>query len=52
MMPGIGLHKLAETIFGLTQKLLYIIFIIKLGQVIHHQQTNFSELVPGPFCFS
>ena len=38
MMSWIGLHKLADVSFGITQKPLYINhnWLVKLGQVMHH----------------
>ena len=42
-MSWIGLHKVTDAVFGITQKALYI-NIIKLCQVIYHYLSNFSEL--------
>ena len=36
MMSLIDLHKFAGVIFEITQQLLYIIYIIKLGQIIYN----------------
>ena len=46
MMSWIYLHKLADVIFGVIQKLLYI---TKLGQVMHHYYRNFSERLVTSF---
>ena len=40
------MHKLADVIFGVIQKLLYI---TKLGQVMHHYYRNFSERLVTSF---
>ena len=42
-MSLVGLHKLADAIFKVTQKFLY--YNIKIDQLIHHKQRNFYELL-------
>ena len=37
MTSWFGFYKLADAIFGITQKMLYALYyIIKLGQIIYH----------------
>ena len=48
-MSRISSHKLADVIFGVTQKSLYI---INLGQNLFCNLKSDLPLVPGRFCFS